>query len=289
MKTNDLLALKIEAANEHEAVSISNLLEDVSLAASWITNKHTGACELEVLFELGYKEKIQGYIALVEGLLNISLKNSITVVENKDWLKENQESFQPFTVGDFYIYGSHILNPTPGSLHPLKVDAATAFGSGNHGSTKGCLLALTSLKQSTYGNILDLGCGSGILAIAASKLWPSAIVLASDLDEECVRVSQENCILNSCNHIKVLESEGFASDTLKASGPYNLIVANILASVLTILTAEIYEHLAANGHIILSGILNTQAQAIIETYTANGFKLEKEIPVEEWTTLIFKK
>lgn len=288
--TTNLLTLTLCLNTEDNATSVADILDDVALSSSWHKDVHSQKYQLNVLFENHHKEKIPGYIALVEMLLGFNLQTyEIATVEDRDWLKENQESFQPFVIGPFYIYGSHIESPNPESYIPLQVDAATAFGSGNHGSTKGCLLALEHISTHTYKNILDLGCGSGILGIAASKIWTDANIIASDFDPECVRVTAENCIINNAPQVTTLQSLGFQAPQVTKAAPYNLIIANILASVLTDLAPEVVAHLANGGDLILSGILNAQAEAIINLYEELGLSVTKQIIIEEWTTLILHK
>lgn len=290
--TSSVLKLTAQIASEEEAIFVCDLLGQIALATSQEKDKATGAWLVEVLFEASNKTKLNQFLKLIIEAFKIEITTpEIKNLEQRDWLKENQESFPPIEIGNFYIYGSHVQTPSPGSLYPLKIDAATAFGSGNHGSTKGCLLALSSLYQDEYtpNSVLDVGCGSGILAMASARLWNSPHIVASDIDPECVRVTIENCKLNQITNLKVLEGSGFKHKDILQAAPYQLIIANILASVLCEIVDDLEKALSAGGITILSGILDEQKDIVIKTYSDKGFLLKDAIQINEWVTLILKK
>jgi len=291
INTDEILKLTAEVASESDAIFVTDLIEQVALAASWQYDKIQQIWTIEILFHRSEKNKIEQFLEFATETLKFLIKSpTISHLEERDWLRENQESFPPLEIDLFYIYGSHITNPNPRQLLCLKIDAATAFGSGNHGSTKGCLQALSMLHKEIHpNNILDVGCGSGILAMAAAKLWPSAHILASDIDPECVRVTFENCQLNQLEHIQVLEGNGFKNPNIQIAQPFNLIIANILASVLCEIVDDIYRALISGGTVILSGILNTQKDMVIKIYTSRNFIFYDCIQNDEWATLIMKK
>jgi ribosomal protein L11 methyltransferase len=278
-------------ASESDAIFVTKLLDQIALAISWQHDSSNKAWEIEILFESKNIYSIKQFIEFAKETLKISILNSkIENLEPRDWLRENQESFPPIEIGQFYIYGSHIMSPTPGTSFPLKIDAATAFGSGNHGSTKGCLQALSELQDVIQPyTVLDVGCGSGILAMAAAHLWLSSNIIASDIDPECIRVTLENCKLNKLSHIQVIESNGFQSSIIQANKPYNLIIANILATVLKDIADDIDNALSQDGFVILSGILNTQKEAVLAKYQSIGFILHSFFHQDDWVTLIMKK
>lgn len=292
MKTNSILKFTCQIVSESDAVFVTDLLTSFTLATSYEKDKNTPVWNIEVLLSEEIKTNIEHWLQLITNTFHIPILNpKMAALENRDWLKENQESFQPLEVGKFYIYGSHITNPTPGQLLSLKIDAATAFGSGNHGSTKGCLLALSKLDQVKYqpSSILDMGCGSGILAMASAKLWSRANVVASDIDPECVKVTKENCALNQTEHVNVLEGNGFQNTSVQRLGPYDLILANILATVLCDIAPSIADSLPQQGITILSGILNTQKDMVISAYQSNNLSVIDIFHVDEWVTLVMKK
>ena len=216
------------------------------------------------------------------------------VEQDVNWLEECYRQFPPFSVGPFFIYGSHFQEGVPEGQMGLQIDAATAFGSGEHGTTKGCLQAMLELKAAGHcpWNILDMGTGSGILAIAAWKLW-EAPVLAVDNDEEAVRVTDKhrdiNGVPSGAGQMLSAYGDGFKTDIVKDKKPYELVIANILASALVEMTDELVDVMDEKGFVILSGILNEQAQKVIKVYETAGLKLYKTYVVGDWTSLVMQK
>ncbi len=208
----------------------------------------------------------------------------------RDWLAENRESFVPIRIGRFFVHPSHFDGtPPPGAIR-IQVDAASAFGSGEHASTRGCLLALDRLaRRGRPGHLLDLGCGSGILAVAMAKLWRGQ-GLASDIDPEAVRVSRRNLRTNGvAGNLRVVCAKGFGHPALLQGTPYDLIVANILARPLVALASEISSRLAGHGIVILSGILAEQATWVAGTYSRCGLRLLHADVHDGWSTLTLQR
>ncbi len=214
-------------------------------------------------------------------------------IPHTDWLAASYKQFPAFEVGPFFIYGSHHEGDIPEDKTGLQIDAATAFGSGEHGTTKGCLLAMLDLRDSGVcpWNVLDMGTGSGILGIAAWKLWKTP-VLAVDNDEEAVRVACRHRELNDVpsgeNGVMCKAGDGFNTKAVQGKKPFDLIIANILAVVLRELAGELKECIDKNGFVILSGILNTQAQEVLDVYEPIGFVLKNRFDVGEWSTLVIQ-
>lgn len=217
----------------------------------------------------------------------------ISEIKDENWLEVCYKAFEPFTIGSFFIHGSHHEGALPADKISLQIDAATAFGSGEHGTTAGCLQALDDLKTEGYAPqyILDMGTGSGILGIAAAKLWDDVPVLAPDIDEEAVIVAQRHAKLNNVseNLMDCVQSESFMNKNIQAHAPYPLIIANILAATLKEMAADLSKTLAPSGIVILSGILDTQAEAVTTLYQDYGLVLEKTYPVDEWVSLRMRK
>jgi ribosomal protein L11 methyltransferase len=214
------------------------------------------------------------------------------MLEERDWLAESYRALPPFSVGPFFIYGSHYSGDAPPDKIPLLIDAATAFGSGEHGTTSRCLLALDHLKSQNFvpDKILDMGCGSGILAAGAAKLWPEAKTFAADNDPECVRVTIHHLNVNGLSRVKAFQSEGYAAESLVwQDAPFPLIIANILAGPLIAMAAEQARAVAPGGYLILSGLLATQAQDVLAAYAAQGLEECQRFPCEEWMTLLLQK
>lgn len=218
---------------------------------------------------------------------------TIEPVETRNWLEYCYAQFPPFTVGPFYIYGAHSKDPVPEGLISLQIDAATAFGSGEHGTTKGCLQAMLDLKGqgACPWNVLDMGTGSGILAIAAWKLWKTPIV-AVDNDPESIAVTRRhmdaNDVREAPENIQCYVNEGFAGEIVQKKGPYELIIANILPGPLKAMAEDIAQAADDNGHVILSGILNEQAGDVIQHFKGMGLILRKEIQIDGWSTLVMQ-
>ncbi len=216
---------------------------------------------------------------------------SLSIVPEIDWLSENRKAFPPLTIGDFYIYGSHHEGAIPQDKISFKIDAATAFGTGQHATTQGCLIALEKLKKKRFSpkNPLDIGCGTGILGMAIARLF-NVNVIASDCDLEAVEKATANVLENHlATHITCHLSEGFQSNILKEKAPYDLVTANILADPLIQLASDMNSYVTENGIVILSGLLATQAEAVSSAYQKSSFKEIKRYPIDEWMTLVMTR
>jgi ribosomal protein L11 methyltransferase len=187
------------------------------------------------------------------------------------------------------VRGTHIsAPPIPGRI-TLTLDAGLAFGTGEHNSTRGCLIALERMAHRRPARILDLGTGSGILAIAAAKLLYRNI-LASDIDPRAARVAAANARLNNVAAlVSAFKADGWADKRLKRGAPYDLVFANILARPLCAMAHELAAHLAPGGTAILAGLLTTQAQWVLSAHRRAGLRLETRIPDGAWTTLVLRK
>jgi ribosomal protein L11 methyltransferase len=210
-----------------------------------------------------------------------------------DWVAENQRSFRPFQVGPFWIHPSHARDGLPAGLLPIEIDAGMAFGTGTHATTRGCLEMLATLDPAETANAVDVGCGSGILAIAMAKLWKRA-VLGGDNDPQAVEVAVENARLNGVAALcRFVTSIGLQAPELAARAPYDLIVANILAGPLIELSESFAAATRPGGRVLLSGLLVEQADMIVSTYKRRGFQPERHIDLEtggaEWRTLLLGK
>jgi ribosomal protein L11 methyltransferase len=210
-----------------------------------------------------------------------------------DWVAENQRSFQPFAVGRFWVHPSHNAYGIPAALLPLRIDAGMAFGTGTHATTQGCLTLLATLDPAETANAIDVGCGSGILAIAMAKLWRRPVI-GGDNDAQAVEVARENAMLNGVGDLcRFVHAIGLGDPELKARMPYDLIVANILAGPLTELSDSFAGAVRPGGRALLSGLLDEQAEHILSVYGRRGFALERHIDLETggavWRTLLLRQ
>ena len=218
---------------------------------------------------------------------------AISKLPEVDWVAHVRRELTPIEAGRFFIYGSHDADKVPPESHPLLIEAAMAFGTGHHGTTLGCLQALDQLLSDgfTAASVLDLGCGTAVLAMAAARagLGETAI-LASDIDQVAVDVARANVAANGLEDaVRCIEAEGFDHPDLSASAPYDLIFANILKGPLIRLAPAVNSHLTSGGMLILSGILNEQSSEIIDIYTKIGNSLRYQVQIGEWTTTVIHK
>ncbi|MDB4099987.1 50S ribosomal protein L11 methyltransferase [Amylibacter sp.] len=215
----------------------------------------------------------------------------VSEVPDKDWVAEVRRELAPVEAGDFFVYGSHDSDKVPANCKPLLIEAAMAFGTGHHGTTKGCLTALDNLFKSGFigTNVVDIGCGTAVLAMGAALCWPGK-VLASDIDEIATETSKANAHANGLgDRIKIITCAGFDHPDLNASAPYDLILANILKGPLVALAPDMSKNSILGGYIILSGLLNTQADAVIDAYSDVSFELVDHIKITEWSILTLRK
>jgi ribosomal protein L11 methyltransferase len=211
----------------------------------------------------------------------------------KDWVAENQQSFRPFQVGRFWVHPSHIADNIPADLIALRIDAGMAFGTGTHATTRGCLEMLSLLDPAETQNTVDVGCGTGILAMAAAKLWQRP-VLGGDNDPEAVEVAIENAGLNDVAGLcRFHVSVGLQAPELSKPAPYDLIIANILAGPLVDLAESFAAAVRPGGRVLLSGLLVEQAEMVLSAYARRGFTFERRIDLETggawWRTLLLKR
>ena len=207
-----------------------------------------------------------------------------------DWVAENQATFEPIRAARFHVHDSYHLEPPPAGAIPILIDAATAFGTGRHATTFGCLLALDRLAASrprgVLAPVLDLGCGTGVLAIAAAKRLHLPVT-ASDIDPEAVRRAGENARVNGvAGLVRVHRSVGLDAEAVRRPGPYGLIMANILARPLVTLSPAIARALAPGGVAVLSGLLVGQEPAVLAAYRRQGLFLKDRIRRDEWSVLV---
>ena len=209
-----------------------------------------------------------------------------------DWVAKVRRDLAPVEAGRFWLFGSHDADKVPAGVVPLQIEATVAFGTGHHGTTLGCLRAVDRLEAGglTCRNVADIGSGTGVLAMAAARIWPDAAVIASDIDEVAVDVAIANAKINGLtDRVPCVEAAGFDHPELAARAPYDLIFANILKGPLIELAPDMAAHAASGGHLILSGLLVVQAEDVTAAYVANGFALTGREDIGEWSTLVLQR
>ena len=213
----------------------------------------------------------------------------VAKVEEQDWIEATRAAFPPVNIGRFTVYGSHADPPPPGRLG-LRIDANLAFGTGEHPSTAGCLSALEALaRHHCVATALDMGCGTGILAMAAARLWPCR-VLAIDSDADAVRVARVNLRANGLGQrIRVGVGAGYAGRAVARWGRVDLICANILARPLASMAPGLAAHLAPRGIAVLSGLLAEQEAFVLAAHRAQGLALVRRYRQEPWSTLVLAR
>lgn len=228
--------------------------------------------------------------ALAEACGIVTPEARIEAVPQQDWLAAVARDFPPMRIGRFFVHGKHVTQMPAGAV-ALRVEAGTAFGSGEHATTSGCLHAIDRLaKRRNFGRILDMGCGSAILAMAAARCWPKAQVLAIDIDPVSVKVARENIAINHLSaRVKAYAKNGYASVEVVRGAPYDLILANILARPLVRFSQELAGNLQAGGVAVLSGLLSTQAAYVLAAHQRQGLRLAERIERQGWSTLVLEK
>jgi len=215
---------------------------------------------------------------------------SFDTVEAKDWVKASLEDLVPVPAGRFIVHGQHDRERIPPNKLGIEIEAALAFGTGHHGTTRGCLLLLDHVLKSRHPRrVLDLGTGTGVLAIAAARALHGA-VLASDIDPPSVQVARDNARLNVAGHlVQAIRATGFAAPQFARRAPFDLVLANILANPLRQLAGPMARHLAPSALVVLSGLLTHQAPAVIAAYRARGLVPVRHLRIEGWSSLLLRK
>lgn len=248
--------------------------------------ENKGKWELQAIFEGKPDERMLDFL-IGQAAQQVNIEKPIVKVfpmENKNWLLECYQSFKPLSIGKYYIYGSHVEEQVPSGMIPLQIDAATAFGTGEHQTTHGCLTALNELDF-VPEKVIDVGCGSGILSMAYAKTFKKKVD-AVDIDPESVRVATENAKINGLSNLMTVWLSNGYQDVKET---YDLVLCNILARPLMDMASDLKSHLNKGGIAILSGFLNRQERWVLKAHTDIGFKFIKRYRVNGWSTLVIQK
>jgi ribosomal protein L11 methyltransferase len=290
----EIFSTALEDAFHPEALAVSTIETPgsdaplVKTASDWNEVEAHGLWTVEALYEEAPDEAaIRAALANAEKESRCRLTDiTVEQMDDVDWVTRSLEGLDPVRAGRFFVYGSHDADKVPAGVIPLLVNAGQAFGTGHHETTTGCLEFISELvRPGDKVNALDIGTGTGVLAIALAKLIRRN-VLASDIDPVAVKVTIDNARANGVGpFIKARTAKGFGHPILKAAAPYDLIIANILARPLVSLAPAFRAHLNFGGTLILSGILQTQETMVTSAMRMQGLVLVDRKPKGDWVTL----
>ena len=207
-----------------------------------------------------------------------------------DWVAKVRRELSPVEAGRFFVFGSHDADKVPAGRVALQIEATVAFGTGHHGTTLGCLRAFDRLADQGFSprRVVDIGCGTAVLAMAAAAILPDAVVIASDIDQVAVDVAVANLAINGLTgRVACVEAAGFGHPAL--AGQFDLIFANILKGPLIELAPDMKLHTTQGGIVILSGLLVVQAEVVLSAYVAQGFQQVAREDLGEWAALVLRR
>ncbi len=266
-------------------------IASVCATVGFFRDATTGDWQIEGVKQVGTNEaELTAALALAAAITGSTPRLQRTATPAGGWLARTYASFPEQHIGRrFAIRGTHLHDPPSAGRMTLTLDAGLAFGSGEHGSTRGCLLALEHVAHRKPRRVLDLGTGSGILAMAAARLLRRR-VRATDIEPWSVRVAQQNATLNQLRpRIRFQLADGWRNPELRAGGPYDLVFANILARPLCLMARQLATQLAPGGTAILSGLLHTQTRSVVAAHRRCGLYQEASIQQGPWTTLLLRR
>jgi ribosomal protein L11 methyltransferase len=290
MDTVHAARLVTDEATARDIMEVLAEALDPAISSTAAVEEDDGRWAVEVhLLRPPDEAALRGLVALAAGRAAAqSLRFS--TLKARDWVKTSLEALTPVEAGRFVVHGAYDRARIAANRIAVEIEAGLAFGTGHHGTTRGCLLALDRLtKRSTKPHVLDLGTGSGVLAIAAAKVLRRRIV-ASDIDRIAVDVARNNAQRNGVGPLVVfVHAAGLTAPRVRVHARYHMVVANILLAPLVRLAAPIRRVLAPNARLIVSGLLAPQANAALAAYRAQGLVLERRLTLENWTTLVMSR
>jgi len=289
MLTRLTFPVRLLAMARRTAALLEETLSPSPVAVSLFESKEAG-----YLVEAYFDEPVNGdEIAAAfrqEGIEGIAAVMA-AAVPDLDWVSISQAALPPVAAGRFIVHGSHDRRRIGRRLYAIEIDAGEAFGTAHHATTYGCLEAIDQLSRAhRFTNVLDLGCGTGVLAVAAAYASPSARVLASDIDPEAVRIASGNVRLNgAARQVSVVLAEGMELAAIRRRQPFDLVIANILANPLKVLAPTIARSLAPGGLAILSGLLIAHVPEVVAAYRSVGFDVVSKRDLLGWTVVVLRQ
>lgn len=265
----------LEEAFADSCVAFSSLVPDAQ-----------GALTIEILFQ---QKPSDDEVRKTLARCGVNSPFTVTSLGSLDWIREVARNLEPMQIGRWVVYGAAFRDQAPGKALGLQIDATSAFGTGEHPTTRGCLLKLDELlarePDSRNWRMLDMGCGSGILAMAFAKAT-NGQALGVDMDEDSVAIAHENIQTNGvADRVHIVVGTGYAPAIVHERAPYDLIMANVFADPLCEMAADLAHHLKPGGHAILSGILNDQADRVVAAHSQQGLILRERTVDGEWSVL----
>ena len=258
-----------------------------TLEAAVATYEHDGRWAVEIYFDHPPDHgEVRGLLSRVGGP-GAGAGVAFSTVTARDWVAHSLEGLAPVPAGRFVVHGAHDRRFVPANRIGIEIEAALAFGTGHHGTTRGCLLALDRLlDRRRPRRVLDIGCGTGVLAIAAARALRRRVV-AGDIDAVSVAVARDNVRLNRAGaFVRVIRSDGLDDRCLRKGGPYDLVFANILLAPLVRLATPIRRVTAPGGRVVLSGLLAAQERPALAAWRSRGFRFERRVVLDGWVTLV---
>ncbi len=286
-----LESLVLEALPEAAVPAYEAALQAVSATVALFRDEATDTWRIEAVREATADDgALLAALALAAGLTGHDAPLARAPVEAEGWLARTLEAFPEQPIGHRFL-----IRPThapPRAIHgrvAITLDAGLAFGSGEHASTRGCLTALERLRLPATARVLDLGAGSGILALAAAGLF-GVRVLATDIEPWSVRVAEENAAMNGRRRqVRAILADGWRHRAVRGGAPYDLVFANILARPLCAMARDLADHLAPGGRAILAGLLDSQVRMVLAAHRPQGLVLERRLTVGPWATLVLRR
>ena len=298
------ISFDVSAAESAEAEAVlEDHLGDAVRAISRFEGDAPDDWQIQVI--LGLRPNVEALTSALSKIMGTVPALRLEPVPRTDWVTASLDQQPPVRAGRYFIYGSHVKDAPPAGSVALRVDAGTAFGAGRHETTRGCLLALDRIARGrTCRNALDIGCGTGVLAMAMAKTFRAKTfraktfrartcglpVLASDIDPVAVAVARGNVRINGlARHVEVVCADGMRHRRIGARAPFDLVMANILAGPLVRLAPMLRTRVAGGGVVILSGLLGDQEPMVLATYRDQGFDLRHRLDLKGWRTLVLTR